>query len=82
VIAAQLVPFDRAEAVGRAVGAHGSTPRTPETWPGLDDQVRSHRQAIGGTWEEQRRVAVAVELFFVLCDMNRSGTVAPAHCLR
>ncbi len=61
VIAAQLVPRDRAEAVGRAVGAHGSTPRSPETWPGLDDHVRNHRAAIGGTWEEQRRVAVAVD---------------------
>jgi hypothetical protein len=61
VIAAQLVPRERAEAVGRAVGAHGASPKSPETWPGLDDHVRSHRSAIGGTWEEQRRVAVAVD---------------------
>lgn len=61
VIAAQLVPSERAEAVGRAVGAHGASPKSPETWPGLDDRVRAHRTAIGGTWEEQRRVAVAVD---------------------
>ncbi len=61
VIAAQLVPRDRAEAVGRAVNAHGSTPKSPETWPGLDEQVRAHRATIGGAWEEQRRVAVAVD---------------------
>jgi hypothetical protein len=61
VIAAQLVPRDRADAVGRAVNAHGSTPKSPETWPGLDEHVRAHRNAIGGTWEEQRRVAVAVD---------------------
>ncbi|MDF2698061.1 MAG: hypothetical protein K0S65_6444, partial [Labilithrix sp.] len=61
VIAAQLVPRDRADAVGRAVSAHGSTPKSPESWPGLEDQVRAHRAAIGGTWEEQRRVAVAVD---------------------
>ncbi len=61
VIAAQLVPHERAEAVGRAVNAHGSAPKSPETWPGLDDHVRTHRTAIGGTWEEQRRVAVAVD---------------------
>ncbi len=61
VIAAQLVPHDRAEAVGRAVNAHGAAPKSPETWPGLDDHVRTHRTAIGGTWEEQRRVAVAVD---------------------
>ena len=61
VIAAQLVPRERADAVGRAVNARGSTPKAPETWPGLDEHVRNHRAAIGGTWEEQRRVAVAVD---------------------
>jgi hypothetical protein len=64
VVAAQLVPKDRAPEVGRAVnarGAVGNTPRTPEAWPGLDDQVRAHRTVIGGTWEEQRRVAIAVD---------------------
>lgn len=61
VIAAQLVPRDHAEAVGRAVNAHGAAPKSPETWPGLDDRVRQHRQALGGSWEEQRRVAVAVD---------------------
>lgn len=61
VIAAQLVPRERADIVGRAVNAHGAAPKSPETWPGLDDHVRTHRAAIGGTWEEQRRVAVAVD---------------------
>lgn len=61
VVGAQLVPRDRADIVGRAVDAHGATPKTPEAWPGLDDQVRAHRHAIGGTWEEQRRVALAVD---------------------
>lgn len=64
VIAAQLVPKERAPEVGRAVSARGSVgggPRTPEAWPGLDDLVRSHRSVIGGTWEEQRRVAIAVD---------------------
>lgn len=61
VIAAQLVPREHADAVGRAVNAHGAAPKSPETWPGLDDRVRQHRQAIGGTWEEQRRVAIAVD---------------------
>lgn len=61
VIAAQLVPRVAAETVGRAVGAHGSSPKSPETWPGLDEKVRLHRAALGGAWEEQRRVAVAVD---------------------
>ena len=61
VIAAQLVPRSAADAVGKAVNAHGSSPKSPETWPGLDEKVRAHRAAIGGVWEEQRRVAVAVD---------------------
>ena len=64
VVGAQLVPKDRAAEVGRAAGARGATgaaPRTPEAWPGLDEQVRVHRAAIGGTWEEQRRVAIAAD---------------------
>jgi hypothetical protein len=64
VVGAQLVPKDRAIEVGRAAGARGSSgasPRTPEAWPGLDEQVRLHRAAIGGTWEEQRRVAIAAD---------------------
>jgi hypothetical protein len=61
VIAAQLVPRERADAVGRAVNAHGAKPRSPETWPGLEEQILAHRTAIGGKWEELRRVAVAVD---------------------
>ncbi len=64
VVAAQLVPKDRAPEIGRAVSARGSvggTPRTTEAWPGLEDLVRAHRAVIGGTWEEQRRVAIAVD---------------------
>ena len=65
VVGAQLVPKDRAIEVGRAVGARGAAggaARTPEAWPGLDEQVRVHRTAIGGTWEEQRRVAIAADI--------------------
>jgi hypothetical protein len=64
VVAAQLVPRDKATEVRRAVNARGSAgggPRTPEAWPGLDDQVRVHRASLGGSWEEQRRVAVSVD---------------------
>jgi hypothetical protein len=64
VIAAQLVPKDHASDVGRAAGARGTVggpPRTPEAWPGLDDQVRAHRATLGGAWDEQRRVALAAD---------------------
>lgn len=64
VVAAQLVPKDRAPEVGRMVGARGSAsgpPRSPEAWPGLDDLVRQHRVVVGGAWDELRRVAIAVD---------------------
>lgn len=61
VIGAQLVPRDKAVELARAVGAHGGTARSAESWPGLDEQIRGHRAAIGGTWEEQRRVAAPVD---------------------
>jgi hypothetical protein len=64
VIAAQLVPREKASDVGRAVGARGAlggSPRTPEAWPGLDDQVRAHRASLGGAWEDQRRVALSAD---------------------
>ena len=64
VAAAQLVPRERADDVARAAGARGAIAgptRGAEAWRGLDDQVRAHRAALGGTWEELRRVAVAVD---------------------
>lgn len=61
VIGAQLVPRERAVEVGRVLGAHGANPKSPEVWPGLDEHVRTHRRAIGGTWDEQRRVALAAD---------------------
>jgi hypothetical protein len=60
----QFVPADRAAEVGRAIGARGTrfaAPRAADAWVGLDDHVRAHREAIGGKWEEFRRVAVAVD---------------------
>lgn len=64
VVAAQLVPKERAPEVGRAVGARGTAsgpPRSAEAWPGLDDLVRQHRLVVGGSWDELRRVAIAVD---------------------
>src|SRR5215472_4504194 len=63
-LAAQLVPPARAEAVARAVGARGLLgpgTRPADAWPGLDDRVRAHRTALGGRWEEFRKVAVGVD---------------------
>jgi hypothetical protein len=64
VVAAQLVPKDRAVIVARALGARGGIEdgaRVAESWPGLEDSVHQHRREIGGTWEEFKRVALTVD---------------------
>jgi hypothetical protein len=63
-VAAHLVPRDRAGDVARALGAHAALaegPRPADGWPGLDDRVRAHRDALGGVWEEIRKVAVVLD---------------------
>lgn len=80
-VAAQLVPRDRAAAVGRALGARGSVgegPRPADAWPGLDDAVRAHRAALGGTWEDFRKVALSVDSrapTFVALPLEADGCV-------
>jgi hypothetical protein len=64
VVAAQLVPQVRAAVLARALGARGAVeegPRPADAWPGLDETVRAHRQALGGTWEMFKRVALTVD---------------------
>ncbi|HEY4013667.1 MAG TPA: hypothetical protein VGM06_10030 [Polyangiaceae bacterium] len=63
-VGAQLVPKERALVVARALGARGAVvegPRPADAWPGLDDAVRAHRVALGGSWEEFKRVALSVD---------------------
>jgi hypothetical protein len=63
-VGAQLVPKERAVIVARALGARGLAaqgPRPAEAWPGLDEAVRAHRSALGGSWQEFRRVALSVD---------------------
>jgi hypothetical protein len=63
-LAAHAVPRERAGDVGRALGARGGDgdgPRPADAWPGIDDQVRPHRAALGGKWDEFRKVAVTVD---------------------
>ncbi len=63
-VGAQLVPKERAVIVARALGARGLAAqgaRAADAWPGLDDAVRSHRLDLGGTWQDFRRLALAVD---------------------
>jgi hypothetical protein len=63
-VGAQVVPRDRALVVGRALGARGlpgEGPRPADVWPGLEEQVRARRQALGGKWEELKREILSVD---------------------
>jgi hypothetical protein len=51
-VGAQLVPVAIAPVLGKVMNAHGTraaSSRAAEAWPGLDDHVRRHENAIGGT---------------------------------
>jgi hypothetical protein len=62
-IGVQSVPAGKAEAVASAIRARGrpgeDTGRL-DAWPGLESKLREHRAAVGGRWEDVRRVAVPV----------------------
>ncbi len=63
-VGAQIVPKEAATVVGRSLGARGALtdgPRPAEAWPGLEEAVRTHRDALGGTWEEVKRMAMSVD---------------------
>ena len=63
-VGAQLVPKERAVIVARALGARGHAAqgaRAADAWPRLVDAVRSHRLDLGGTWQDFRRLALAVD---------------------
>jgi hypothetical protein len=71
-LAAQIAPRDHAAEIAMKLGAHGARgegPRSAEAWPGLDERVRARRAALGGHWEETKRVAVTADA--------RSETVLP-----
>jgi len=62
-VGVQSVPTARADAVAAAVHARGrpgeDTGRL-DAWPGLEAKLREHRSAVGGRWEDVRRIALPV----------------------
>ncbi len=63
-LAAQIAPRERAAEVAmklNARGARGEGSRSAEAWPGLDEKVHAHRAALGGHWDETKRVAVTAD---------------------
>ncbi len=62
-VGVQSVPAGKAEGVAAAIHARGrpgeDTGRL-DAWPGLESKLREHRAAVGGRWEDVRRVALPV----------------------
>ncbi|MEO7112228.1 MAG: hypothetical protein ABI183_17415, partial [Polyangiaceae bacterium] len=63
-LGAQEIPRERSAEIARAFNARGGGAggtRAADAWPGLEDHVRQHRDSVGGTWEDYRRVAVTLD---------------------
>lgn len=85
-VGVQGVPAKNADAVARAVRARGrpgeDTGRL-DAWPGLESKVREHRAAVGGRWEDVRRVAVpltprATSRMSIALEPNRCADILMA----
>ncbi len=77
----QDLPKEKAEQVARAVGARnylGHASEREEAWPGLVEALESHREELGGTWIDQRRVALPVD---ARVPTGLSVTIPPDRCL-
>lgn len=67
--------------VGRALGARGRPGEEAgrvEAWPGLDERVAERRRALGGRWEEVRRVAVPAD---ARAPTRVTAPLEPGRCL-
>ncbi len=77
----QEVAVKSAEAVARAAGARnfgGQATAKADAWPGLTESLAAHRAAIGGTWEDLRRVALPVDS---RVPTRLTARVAPNTCV-
>lgn len=77
----QEVPRERAGAVARSLKVRGfgaPEPAEVEAWPGLGEAIAVHRRRMGGTWEDQRRVALPVD---ARVTTRVSAHVAAQTCL-
>lgn len=78
-IGAQRVDAASAEQVAEAIGARNRLgAQNPQAWPGLDESISRHRDQIGGTWEDLRRVALPVDAR-VASHLN--GDIEAGQCL-
>ena len=61
-IAAQSVPIRESLRVAKLFGARIASPDQifAQAWPGLDGLIAQRHRALGGTWEDVRKAAIAV----------------------
>lgn len=80
-VGVQMVPKEAADGVAKIMGVRGrpgeDTGRL-DSWPGLEARIRAHRDALGGRWEEARRVALPVSPRIA---SRVSATVDAGRCL-
>jgi hypothetical protein len=80
-VGVQSVPRAAADAVARAVGARGRQGEDSgrlDAWPGLEAKIRAHREALGGRWEDVRRLAMPVS---PRAASRLSASLEPGRCL-
>lgn len=81
VLGAQRVPREDAEEVAKVVGASnrpGETSRRVDAWPGLEETINVHRQLIGASWRDVRRVALPLD---ARMQMRVSASISENSCL-
>ncbi len=80
-VGVQPVPRAAADAVARAMGTRGRAGEDSgrlDAWPGLEAKVRVHRDALGGRWEDVRRVVLPAS---TRAPSRLSATVDAGRCL-
>lgn len=64
-VTAQMLPKQRAIAIGERFGIDESRPtrarELDSNWPGLDERLAEHRRRLGGEWESLRKVALPLD---------------------
>jgi hypothetical protein len=78
-VGAQEVAVDKVRAVAAAVGARGRDDDSGrlDSWPGLEAKVREHRAALGGHWEDVRRLAAPLD---PRAPTRTTFTIEPRRC--
>ena len=80
-VGVESVPRAAAEAVATALGARGRAGEDSgrlDAWPGLEAKIRTHREGLGGRWEDVRRLAVPVS---PRAASRLSAALEPGRCL-